>query len=165
MEAKEWLVSRPCDSIVIVARYDPTATLLELLPHLAPSCPFVVYHEYIEPLAECFRELQRQSLALNIRLSDTWMREYQVLPGRTHPSMNMSQSGGYILTGIKLCPVTGQNELDDNLLKELKESVGNSRRGKKGKGKKKGKNTQPGKRNRDDDDNDSEANRGTKRAR
>jgi tRNA (adenine-N(1)-)-methyltransferase non-catalytic subunit len=130
METKEWLLKRPCDSIILVTRYDPTATLLELLPYLAPSCPFVVYSEYIEPLSLCFMELQKQGLAINIRLSDTWMREYQVLPGRTHPAMNMSQSGGYILTGIKLCPVTGHNELDDNLLKELRGLIG-GRRGRK----------------------------------
>jgi tRNA (adenine-N(1)-)-methyltransferase non-catalytic subunit len=134
METKEWLQKRPCDSIVLVARYDPTATLLDLLPYLAPSSPFVVYCEFVEPLAACFRELQKQGLAINIRLSDTWMREYQVLPGRTHPSMTMSQSGGYLLTGIKICPVTGHNELDDDLLKELRVQVGGRRGNKKKKG-------------------------------
>ena len=130
MESKEMLLSRKCDSIVLAARYDPTSTLLDLLPYLLPSCPFVVYSEYMEPLVECFRELQKQNLAINIRLMDTWMREYQVLPGRTHPAMNMSQCGGFLLTGIKLCPVHGHNELDDNLLKELRGLVG-GRRGRK----------------------------------
>lgn len=137
MEAKEWLNSRHCDSVIIVTHYDPTATLLELLPYLAPSSPFVVFCEYIEPLAQCFRELQKEGLAINIRLSDTWMREYQVLPGRTHPSMTMSQTGGFILTGIKLCPVTGHNELEESVLKEIKEKIG-GRRGRKTKGHKDG---------------------------
>ena len=175
-EAKEWLVARPCDSLIVVTRYDPSTTLLELLPYLAPSSPFVVYFEFIEPLAECFRELQRQGLAINLRLSDTWMREYQVLPGRTHPSMNMSQSGGYILTGIKLCPVTGHNELDDNLLKEIRDQIG-GRRGKAKKakhknGKRKSKGAQSpsvpgreGKRNRGDNDNVMSPDRDSKRAR
>lgn len=164
IEAKEYLLARPCDSVIIVARYDPTATLLELLPHLSPSCPFVVFCEFIEPLTECFREIQRLGLAINIRLSDTWMREYQVLPGRTHPSMTMSQSGGFILTGIKLCPVTGHNELDDNLLTELRGLIG-GRRGKKSKhddkssknGRKKGKgnSNQNTKRGRTINENDS----------
>lgn len=123
MEAKTYLNERKCDSIIIATRYDPTASLLELLPHLAPSSPFVVFCEFIEPLAECFRELQKQGLAINIRLSDTWMREYQVLPGRTHPNMNMSQSGGFLLTGIKLCPVTGHNELDDSVIKDIKDKM------------------------------------------
>lgn len=130
IEAKEMLVARKCDSIVLATRYDPTSTLLDLLPYLTPSGPFVVYSEYMEPLAECFRELQKQGLAINLRLMDTWMREYQVLPGRTHPQMNMTQSGGFLLTGIKLCPVHGHNELDDNLLKELRGLVG-GRRGRK----------------------------------
>jgi tRNA (adenine-N(1)-)-methyltransferase non-catalytic subunit len=164
IEAKEYLLARPCDSVIIVARYDPTATLLELLPHLSPSCPFVVFCEFIEPLTDCFREIQRLGLAINIRLSDTWMREYQVLPGRTHPSMTMSQSGGFILTGIKLCPETGHNELDDDLLTELRGLIG-GRRGKKSKhddkssknGRKKGKgnSNQNTKRGRTINENDS----------
>jgi len=130
VESKKMLEERKMDSIIIAVRYDPTETLLGLLPFLAPSSPFVVYCEYIEPLTECFMELQKQKLAINLRLSDTWMREYQVLQGRTHPSMNMTQSGGFILTGIKLCPRTGQNELSEKLLQKLRLQVG-GRRGKK----------------------------------
>ena len=79
-------------------------------------------------------ELQKKKLAINLRLSDTWMREYQVLEGRTHPSMNMTQSGGFILTGTKLCPKTGQNELDEELLQKLRSQIG-GRRGRKAKAK------------------------------
>ena len=139
MEAKQMIEQRLCDSIVLVARYDPTATLLDMLPFLAPSSPFVVYSEYLEPLTECFQELKKRKLAINIRLSDTWMREYQVLPGRTHPSMNMSQSGGFILTGIKLCPNTGHNEIDDKLMEEIKAQIGGRRGRSKGSGRKKNK--------------------------
>ena len=116
------------------------ATLMDLLPFLAPSSPFVVYCEYIEPLTECFMNLQKKKLAINLHLSDTWMREYQVLPGRTHPSMSMTQSGGFILTGTKLCPNTGHNELDDDLAKELRLQIG-GRRGKKKKRKGGGQNS------------------------
>jgi tRNA (adenine-N(1)-)-methyltransferase non-catalytic subunit len=133
-EAQEMLLSRPCDSIVIACRYNPTETLLKMLPFLAPSCPFVVYCEFMEPLVECFEELQRRGLAINLKLSDTWMREYQVLPGRTHPNMNMSQNGGFLLVGIKLCPVSGHNELDESLLKEIRAKLG-GRRGRKPKAK------------------------------
>lgn len=128
-ETKDMLMGRKCDSIVLATRYDPTATLLELLPYLAPSAPFVVYAEYMEPLIECFREIQKQGLAINLRLMDTWMREYQVLPGRTHPAMNMSQCGGFLLTGCKLCPVHGHDSVDDSiLLEEIKTSMGGRRR-------------------------------------
>jgi tRNA (adenine-N(1)-)-methyltransferase non-catalytic subunit len=130
LEAKGWLAMRQSDSLVIACRYDPTETLLRMFPYLAPSCPFVVYCEFIEPLTECFKEIQRLELAINLRLSDTWTREYQVLPGRTHPNMNMSQSGGFILCGTKLDPETGKNHLDEDLLKEIRAEIG-GRRGKK----------------------------------
>lgn len=60
------------------------------------------------------------------------MREYQILSGRTRPNMTMSQSGGYILSGVKLDPKTGRDELDEDLLKELKVQIG-GRRGRKNK--------------------------------
>lgn len=167
---------RQCHSLIIVIKpqYNIKETLLQLLPYLAPSCPFVIYCEYIEPLNECFRILQgddipintssitttddddtmnpdnkkrskqqqrqedeqqqkqqqcnnnnnNKPLAINLRLSDTWTREYQILPGRTHPNMNMSQSGGFILTGIKLDPIDGHNELDSQTLIDIKKKLG-----------------------------------------
>lgn len=121
---------RKCDSLILACSYDPKATLLKLLPYLETSCPFVVFCEYMEPLFECFQELQNQKLAINLRLSDTWLREYQVLPNRTHPNMTMSQNGGFILTGVKVCPVHGVNELDDDVIKEIRAELG-GRRGKK----------------------------------
>ncbi|GAX24305.1 tRNA (adenine-N(1)-)-methyltransferase non-catalytic subunit [Fistulifera solaris] len=130
LEARNLVLSRKSDCVVVAVRYDATETLLALLPHLAPSCPFVVYCEFIEPLTLCFLELQRNNLAVNLRLSDTWAREYQILPGRTHPNMTMRQSGGFLLTGIKLDPVFGINELDEDLLKEIRQQMG-GRRGKR----------------------------------
>jgi tRNA (adenine-N(1)-)-methyltransferase non-catalytic subunit len=121
---------KKCDSLILASSYDPKVTLLKLLPYLETSCPFVVFCENMEPLFECFQELQNQKLAINLRLSDTWLREYQVLPGRTHPNMSMSQNGGFILTGVKLCPVHGVNELDESTIKEIRSDIG-GRRGKK----------------------------------
>jgi tRNA (adenine58-N1)-methyltransferase non-catalytic subunit len=127
--ARNWLRERPCDSLILATRYDPTETLLQLFPYLAPSGPFVIYSEFIEPLTQCFRAIQENPklLSINLRLSDTWMREYQILEGRTHPNMSMSQSGGFILTGIKLDPITGQNELAESVLKEIREQIGGRR--------------------------------------
>lgn len=136
IENKKCLESRPCDSVIIVTRYDPTETLFKLLPYLAPSCPFVVYCEFMEPLSECFRQLQVQNLAINLRLSSTWAREYQVVPDRTHPTMNMSQSGGFLLTGIKLDPIHGIHELSEETLNEIRQQLGSRRQRRGGKPKK-----------------------------
>ena len=136
-----------CDSIIIATKYDPTITILRLLPYLAPSCPFVIFHEFLEPLLETFRTLQnggvsdniqtdmpmmcRRNIAINLRLTDTWFREYQVLEGRTHPNMHMSQNGGYLLMGTKLCPKTGTNEMDAETVKMLRAKLGPTRRPRK----------------------------------
>jgi hypothetical protein len=133
-EAAEWLRSRQCDSLIIAAKYDPTESLLSMFKFLAPSCPFVIYSEFIEPLTDCFKVVQQRNLAINLRLSTTWAREYQVLPGRTHPNMTMSQSGGFILTGVKLDPTYGYNELDEAVIKEIRAEIG-GRRGRKPKSK------------------------------
>ncbi|KAL7521838.1 hypothetical protein ACHAWX_006526 [Stephanocyclus meneghinianus] len=152
---------RQCDSIIIATKYDPTITILRLLPYLAPSCPFVIFHEFLEPLLETFRTLQnyglqaentdssmpmmcRRNIAINLRLTDTWFREYQVLEGRTHPNMTMSQNGGYLLMGTKLCPKTGTNEMDPETVRMLRAKMGPTRRPKKGGKDKSGENDDSG---------------------
>jgi tRNA (adenine-N(1)-)-methyltransferase non-catalytic subunit len=51
---------------------------------------------------EISSKLFRDGSAVNIDVTETWMREYQVLPGRSHPLMRMDNASGYILTGIKV---------------------------------------------------------------
>ncbi|KDO24610.1 hypothetical protein SPRG_10142 [Saprolegnia parasitica CBS 223.65] len=96
------LLRSPSDSLIIASHYDPLSMLQALLPLLGLSKPFVVYSEYLEPLTTAFDALQRMDSIVNLQLNDTWTREYQVLPGRTHPEMTMSAGSGYILSGIKV---------------------------------------------------------------
>ena len=67
---------------------------------LTLSSPIVIYCEYMEPLSECFNYLMKYQLGVRMTISDTWMREFQTLPGRMHPKMHMPTSGGYFLSGI-----------------------------------------------------------------
>lgn len=90
------------DSLVIACNYDPETMLFTLLPYLACSKPFVVYSEFLEPLTRVFSKLQQLNAVIDLQLSETWTRDNQVLPGRTHPEMTMSACSGYILTGIKI---------------------------------------------------------------
>ena len=41
-------------------------------------------------------------LAIDCRIHETHLREYQVLPLRTHPQMNSKGYSGYVLTAIKM---------------------------------------------------------------
>jgi tRNA (adenine-N(1)-)-methyltransferase non-catalytic subunit len=74
----------------------------EVIPLLSFSAPFAIYHQCQQPLTECMHELQKNKIAINLQLSEPWLREYQVLPSRTHPMMQMSGSGGYILSGTRI---------------------------------------------------------------
>lgn len=40
--------------------------------------------------------------AISIEIRESWFRDYQVLPMRTHPEMKMHGSSGYILSAIKV---------------------------------------------------------------
>jgi hypothetical protein len=86
--------------LIIASKYRPLPILKQALYVLQPSSSFVVFHEFLEPLVDCYLYLQANALALRLVLSDTWMREFQTLPGRVRPDMFMSTSGGFILSGI-----------------------------------------------------------------
>ncbi|CAM9271442.1 unnamed protein product, partial [Ectocarpus fasciculatus] len=88
------------NGLIIATKYDPLPILKESLVLLYPSSPFVVFCEFMEPLVECYNYLHQNGLAIRMQLCDTWKREFQTLPGRCHPEMRMTTSGGYILSGI-----------------------------------------------------------------
>ncbi|XP_037541264.1 tRNA (adenine(58)-N(1))-methyltransferase non-catalytic subunit TRM6 [Nematolebias whitei] len=93
------LEGRDADGLVIASRFHPCPVLLGLIKFLSPSRPFVVYSQYKEPLIECYTKLKEQGGTVNLKLTDTWLRHYQVLPNRTHPLLLMSGGGGYLLSG------------------------------------------------------------------
>jgi len=101
-QIKEW-IEEGADSLIIASKYDPSSVLFALLPFLSLSRPFAVFCPYIQPLSICYEKLLKTGQAVNLDLSETWMREYQVLPARTHPVMRMNGASGYVLTGIKVC--------------------------------------------------------------
>lgn len=90
------------DALIIACRFRPVAILTHLLEYLAPSRQFVVYSNATEPLVECYSQLKDTGGVINMQLTETWLREYQVLEDRTHPLVNMSGTSGYILTGTKV---------------------------------------------------------------
>ncbi|XP_073315567.1 uncharacterized protein [Primulina huaijiensis] len=97
-------------SSMIIAAPDLDAWSIgkELLPLLSYSAPFVIYHQYLQPLATCLHNLQIEKMAINLQISEPWLREYQVLPSRTHPHMQMSSFGGFVLSGTR---ITGGDQL------------------------------------------------------
>ncbi|XP_010934213.1 uncharacterized protein [Elaeis guineensis] len=95
---------RGFSSLIVAAPELELGSLIQdLLPLLSYSAPFAIYHQFLQPLATCMHRLQTSRMAINLQISEPWLREYQVLPSRTHPMMQMSACGGYILSGIRIC--------------------------------------------------------------
>jgi tRNA (adenine-N(1)-)-methyltransferase non-catalytic subunit len=97
---RELQAGGPCDGLVIVCKQHPAALLTYLTKFLGPSRPFAVYSPYKEPLLEAYMAVKEAGTAINCSLSETWLRQHQVLPDRTHPMVTMSGGGGYLLAGI-----------------------------------------------------------------
>ncbi|XP_078167655.1 eukaryotic initiation factor 3 gamma subunit family protein [Carex rostrata] len=96
--------------IVAAPEMDVESLIMDLLPLLAYSAPFAIYHQYLQPLATCMHKLQASKMAIGLQISEPWLREYQVLPSRTHPHMQMNAFGGYILSGIRISNTGAANE-------------------------------------------------------
>lgn len=90
------------DSVIVLGRYDQNAVVKGVWPLLAPGGIMVVYSQSIQLLADIMDRLKQSELIAHPELCDIWYREYQVLPNRTHPMMNMSSTGGYVLSATKL---------------------------------------------------------------
>jgi len=107
------------DSLIIAIKSEPPFELMQaLFPYLSPSGSIVLYAPYLEYLIPCYQVLRDSESAVNLRLSETWLRQYQVLPRRTHPFMNMTGGGGYLLTGNKLRSTLGTDKLKEYMIKK-----------------------------------------------
>ncbi|CDW89783.1 trna (adenine-n)-methyltransferase non-catalytic subunit trm6-like [Stylonychia lemnae] len=69
---------------------------------IQPSASIAVFSLYIQSLAELKDHLLTNKKAVNIKIEELWTREYQVLPMRTHPNMNMHGASGFILSAVKV---------------------------------------------------------------
>ncbi|XP_070491741.1 tRNA (adenine(58)-N(1))-methyltransferase non-catalytic subunit TRM6 [Chironomus tepperi] len=92
------------DSLTIVSKEDPVPILKELLPFVNPGRPVVLFHTCKEILMECYSAVKAMSGLINVRLTTNFMRNYQVLPMRTHPAVQIQGSSGWILTGYTIDP-------------------------------------------------------------
>lgn len=100
-KAKEVLSNQDMDCLLVASRYDPLNAFC-LLDFLANSRPFAVHAINHQPLVECYANLKARGDVINMNVTESFLRNYQVLPERTHPNITESGSGGYLLTGVKV---------------------------------------------------------------
>uniref|UniRef100_A0A182NAS2 tRNA (adenine(58)-N(1))-methyltransferase non-catalytic subunit TRM6 n=1 Tax=Anopheles dirus TaxID=7168 RepID=A0A182NAS2_9DIPT len=101
-EAAAGIMREKFDSLVIVAKEHPYSILKALLPFVKSSRPVVIFSTSREILTECYVDLKTEASVTYLRVISNWMRQYQILPNRTHPDVTMSGSGGYLLTGYTI---------------------------------------------------------------
>ncbi|KAI1240426.1 hypothetical protein IHE44_0008848 [Lamprotornis superbus] len=123
---KENVREKQIKHLIVASKFHPTPLLLSLLEFVAPSRPFVVYCQYKEPLLECYTKLRERGGVINVKLSETWLRNYQILPDRSHPKLTMSGGGGYLLSGITV--VLEKSKSDSSNSEALKMEEPSSKR-------------------------------------
>ncbi|XP_072379592.1 tRNA (adenine(58)-N(1))-methyltransferase non-catalytic subunit TRM6 [Diabrotica undecimpunctata] len=95
------ILEQKVDSLIITVKEHPVNIVKELLQFLHGNRHFVVFSSLKELQHDLYFYLKSRTDIINIRVCNSFMRNYQVLPNRTHPEVNMT-TGGYILTGYKL---------------------------------------------------------------
>jgi len=92
------------DGLILATELSPLSILARLTPYLGGSAQVVVYSPYLQILAEVLQYAKKNPSYLGPTLTESWSRTYQVLPGRTHPLMTTSGSGGYLFHATKVYP-------------------------------------------------------------
>ncbi|XP_052270875.1 tRNA (adenine(58)-N(1))-methyltransferase non-catalytic subunit TRM6-like isoform X2 [Dreissena polymorpha] len=104
--ARKVLLDRKADCLLVATKFHPTPIVLALVDLIAPSRQIVVFSQFKEALQDCYMHLREHKGLVNYRLTETWLREYQVLPNRTHPVIQMSGTGGYLLSATTIVKQT-----------------------------------------------------------
>ncbi|KAH7910456.1 Gcd10p-domain-containing protein [Hygrophoropsis aurantiaca] len=100
--AREELFAGEFDGLIIASIYDPFPVVEMLSPYLGGSASIVVQSPYAQPLTDLQAKMRTSPHFLGPSITESWLRRYQVLPGRTHPTMNTTGSGGFLLHAIKV---------------------------------------------------------------
>jgi len=118
VERNQAMLREGSTSLVVASNEnDLGKQFFSLFPYLQCGFPFCVYSEYQELLTEVMLQLRAEDCTIRLQLAETWLREYQVLPERTHPVMSTSAASGYVLSGIK---VVGGAKKDNQMRKKQK---------------------------------------------
>ncbi|EIW86980.1 Gcd10p-domain-containing protein [Coniophora puteana RWD-64-598 SS2] len=101
-QTRNELFSGEFDGLLVSTEYDAFEVVQTLSPYLAGSACIVVQHPYQQPLTELQMKMRAIPSYLGPSITESWSRRYQVLPGRTHPMMSTSGTGGFLLHAIKV---------------------------------------------------------------
>lgn len=96
------LLRENLDALVIVAKEHPISIVNALIPFVKPGRPVVIFNLSRDILVETFIDLKSSNKVTGLKLTSNWLRNYQILPNRTHPDVNMNGNSGFILHGYTI---------------------------------------------------------------
>ncbi|EIM92889.1 Gcd10p-domain-containing protein [Stereum hirsutum FP-91666 SS1] len=99
---REELFAGGFEGLIVVSEYEPFSIVDKLVPYLGGSASIVVHSPHLQILTDLQAKLRQTPRYLAPGITESWLRRYQVLPGRTHPTMVTSGSGGYLLHTTKV---------------------------------------------------------------
>lgn len=88
--------------VCIKNQQDIISVVFHLYDYLKYSGMLIVFCQNKEILVCLESLLAEEKTSMDSRIHETILREYQVLPLRTHPQMNNKGYSGYVLTAIKI---------------------------------------------------------------
>ncbi|KAJ3129942.1 tRNA (adenine(58)-N(1))-methyltransferase non-catalytic subunit trm6 [Irineochytrium annulatum] len=104
-QCKEMLKEGQFDGLVIASVCKPDEIVMKLKDYLGGSRPIIIYAPFKEMLIPLYITMRATAEFINTQLTESFMREYQAPTGMgTHPNMQTSGSGGFILSTIKVLP-------------------------------------------------------------
>lgn len=104
------------DAVIIVAgdeESDLAAEAIEVgLAHLSPGGRLIIYGQNLQPLAARQGAMRSSGDYVDVRLTQLFTREFQVLPQRTHPHMaaEVNHCEGFLLAASRVAPSKGADE-------------------------------------------------------
>lgn len=100
-DVKSW-IRDGCDCLIVATRFDVVQVFDVLLKYLTPSGCFAAYCMHLQDAADLQYALQLSKMAMRVELMEVSLINHQVLPGRSHPAMTDSATGGYIVSGTRI---------------------------------------------------------------
>ena len=91
-------------SLLLAVNYDPCLLVQQLWPSLVSGSPFVIYAQFAAAFEGLMLWLRRNQLAVEVKVNETFFRQYQILENRSHPDMRMHNASGFVLSGVKVTP-------------------------------------------------------------
>lgn len=100
------------EGLLVCSEYEPISILDKLKPSLSGSASIVIQSPYLSVLSSAQHSLRTSPDFIHVTISEPWLRRYQVLPGRTHPEMNGTLGGGFMLSAIRVMGSGREDEVD-----------------------------------------------------